>query len=453
MTSTERWLGNAARAVIARERPFIVAITGAVGKSTTKQAVAAVLRASDRPRNEIRVSAKNYNNELGVPLTVFDAEAPGRSIPSWLRLIVKACLAKFGLRRVCPKTLVLEMGADKPGDIAYLTSIATPDIAIVTAVTPEGSDIAPVHTGNYASIDAVVAEKGSLVKAVRTGGTVIVNADDKRTFAMRHSTAEHVLTFGEADGADVRIKQTSIRLEVTEHGKVPVGLDIELETYQRAFRFFVPGVFGRPIAYALAAGAAVGLALDVSDEQIQDAVSALEILPGRTRILPGIKHTTILDDSYNASPAAVLSAVRDLMSMPLAPGQRRAAAIGEMRELGPDAATLHRMVGSEAAKAGIDLLVCCGIFAGAMAEGARANGMTPEAVQVVHDAPEAGLFLQKWIKPGDVVLVKGSEGPLPSSPNFRTTTGVRMERVAKELMAEPLRASELLPRQLERWLE
>jgi UDP-N-acetylmuramoyl-tripeptide--D-alanyl-D-alanine ligase len=441
--SFERYLGKAARAVIRRERLFVVAVTGSIGKSTAKQAIGAVLR-SDLPEHRVRVTSKNYNNELGVPLTVFGKPAPGRNPLAWISLLCTAFAARIGFWRSGLRTLVLEMGADKPGDIAYLTSVAAPDVAVVTAIASEDSTATPVHAANYPNIEALVEEKSQLVRALKTGGTAVLNADDARVFGMRHLTHEHVLTFGEADGSDVRIAKTSVRMEETPDGRKPTGLEILLECYQRTYELFIPGVYGRSIAYAVASGVAVGQAMDILEEQVTAMASAFTPMPGRTRIIEGIKRTTLFDDSYNASPSSTLSSLRDLAALQLAPGQRRAACIGEMRELGDTAQAMHRMVGAEAARLGLDLLVVCGIFAHAMAEGALANGMNPEAVKVIEDTPEAGLFLQDWIKPGDVVLAKASEGT-------QKTKGVRMERVIKELMADPMRAEQLLVRQGAVW--
>lgn len=439
----ERYLGHAAKSVIKRERIFVVAVTGAVGKSTAKQAISAVVR-TDLPETRSRATAKNYNNELGVPLTVFGKPAPGRNPLAWIGLLFTASMARIGLWRSGLRILVLEMGADKPGDIGYLTSIAPPDVSVVTAIAPDGDGTTPVHAANYPSIDALVEEKSQLVRALKSGGTAILNADDKRVFAMRYLIHEHVLTFGEADGADVRIVSARVRMENAQDGQKPTGLEIVLECYQRTYELFIPGVYGKSIAYAVAAAVAVGQAIDIAEEQVAAMGSFFTPMPGRTRIIEGIKRTTLLDDTYNASPSSILSSLRDLAGLTLARDQRRVACIGEMRELGETAESMHRMIGAEAARLGLDLLVCCGIFAHAMAQGALANGMKPEQVQVIEDTPEAGLFLQDWIKPGDIILAKASEGTIK-------TKGVRMERVIKELMFDPMHAEQLLVRQGAVW--
>ncbi|KAA0205747.1 UDP-N-acetylmuramoyl-tripeptide--D-alanyl-D-alanine ligase [Candidatus Uhrbacteria bacterium] len=420
-----------------------MAVTGSVGKSTTKQAIGAMLRA-DLPERRVRVPEASYNNELGVPLTVFGHAAPGRNAGAWIALLADAWLISTGLKKTGITTFVLEMGADKPGDLVHLTSVAPPDVAVVTAITSNDDSLAPVHLGNYGSLDELIEEKSTLVKALKPGGDAVLNADDKKVFAMRHLTHEHVLTFGEADGSDVRIVRSNIVTEDGPHGKTPTGLAVTLENYHRSYQTFLPGVYGTSVAYAYAAATAVAEALDVPPEQINEFAEHFRPVRGRTRIIPGIKRTTLFDDSYNASPASVLQSLKDLASLNLDPGQRKIACLGEMRELGEKAEEMHRRVGAEAAKLGIDVLVCCGIFGRAMAEGATAKGLSSERVYVIDDTPEAGLLLQDLIRPGDVILAKASQGALE-------TKGVRMERVMKELMAEPMRASELLVRQEPAW--
>ncbi|MDP3793515.1 MAG: Mur ligase family protein, partial [Candidatus Uhrbacteria bacterium] len=133
----ERWLVSRATETIKRERPLIVVITGTVGKSTTKRAIAALLNADDPVTSKTRVSPKSYNNDLGVALTVFGHEAPGRSFLAWWRLLSTAWCISHGWRSTGIRTFVFEMAADHPGDLARLVAIAPPDVAVITAVTPE----------------------------------------------------------------------------------------------------------------------------------------------------------------------------------------------------------------------------------------------------------------------------------------------------------------------------
>lgn len=439
----QRWLGKFASESVKREQPLIIAVTGTVGKSTAKQMIAALF-AYEGNKKTVRASQKNYNNELGVPLTILNAPAPGRSIGSWIWLLQKGWLSSLGILNTCPDILVLEMGADKPGDLGYLTKIAPPNISVVTAVTPEGPDIAPVHRANYGSIEEITKEKATIVRALHKTGTAILNADDQSVAGMQQETDGHVLTYGKAEGADIRIMSSQIKLEHGPHGAMPIGLEVKIQHWGRTLTFEFPGVFGRPIAHA--AGAAIGVAeaTDVPIEAVRALGSAFKPMAGRTRIIPGIKDTTLFDDSYNASPVAVISAVRDLTSLALQPHQRKVVCLGEMRELGEDSEALHKRVAEVCASHGVDILVVCGKFSGVMKQAAEEAGMHADTVFDFRDTPEAGRFLQDIIHPGDIVLAKASEGT-------NKTKGVRMERVIKELMAEPLRASELLVRQETAW--
>lgn len=443
----ERWLAAATRRTLARERPFIVAVTGSVGKSSTRQAITALLQAFDAT-GRVRASLKNYNNELGLPLTIFQKMAPGRSPLRWLELLLTAWRCARGWQKTGVRTWVLEMGADKPGDIAYLTSIAQPDIGVVTGVTPEDASLPPVHLAKYPSLNALVEEKGTLARQTKTSGTVVLNADDPRVFAMRHHTRAHILTYGETDAADVRILSSCVRSESRAWGLEPVGLDLSLRVYHRRQDYFIPGVFGRGLIYAWAAAMAVAEAMDIPAEIFDGACARFQPLPGRTRILAGKNQVTFFDDSYNAAPAAMLAGLRDLGATSLASGQRRLAVIGEMREIGTEAEQTHRRMGAEAARLGLDILIPCGTFAPVMREGALMNGMKEEQVIMCADTLETIPVLDKHLRAGDVVFLKASEGEMIDGV---LPKGVRMERVVKAFMLEPDTAPQLLCRQEPAW--
>ncbi len=442
-TSLERWLGQQAKKVLRRERPFVITVSGAVGKTTTKRAIGAMLDCHDHSA-PFRVSPKSYNNELGVPLTVFGHDAPSRSFGAWARLLKDGFVYGFGLKKLGVKTFVFEIGADAPNDLDYLLGLLTPDISVVSAVMPDNEGLTPVHTSNFPSAEALVEEETKPVAKTRPEGTVILNADDKRVFAMRHATAAQCLTFGEAEGADIRFVNRKIITKTTDHGEMPVGLEVHFKVLQRDEVFYIPGVFGRSVAYAVGAALAVAVALDFTPEEYRAFGNHFQPYPGRTRIIPGIKATTLYDDTYNASPAAVLAGLKDLAETPVSAGQRKIVCLGEMRELGESSDRMHQFIGSEIARLGIDHLVACGRMAQLLADGARANGMTEERIHTFDDVPEAGQWIQRFMKPGDIVFAKASEGRLDS-------VGARMERVIKELMAEPNRAGEMLVRQDKAW--
>ncbi len=432
----QRFLATAARRVVRREKPMIVAITGSVGKSSVKEAIGVALGAREAG-STVRVSPKNYNNEYGVPLTILGAHTAGRDVLAWIRILLTTIWYGWGLGKTGVKIFVLEMGADRKGDLAWLVGIAPPQVSVVTAV-------APAHAEFFGTVEEVAKEKATIVRALPKDGLVILNADDPHVTAMRKETAADVAYVGASDGSDVRIHDARVAVETDERGNsVPRGIEIALEMDGEVSRMELRGTVGRPQAVAAAFALAVARRFEVP---VQTALERLARdyhgIPGRTRIIPGIKHTTIIDDTYNAaSPTAVISGLRDVAAIELSTGtQRRIAALGDMRELGDYSDDAHRAVGHEVASLGFDMLVACGTLARGMADAAREAGMPDSAIVLCDDAAVAGLHLQKEIRPGDILFVKGSQGS-------------RMERVVKELMAEPLQAPFLLVRMTSDWAD
>ena len=421
---------NCVRSSFAREKPFVIAVAGSVGKTSTKTAIGVALGAGEAG-SRVMATPKNYNTEIGVPLTVFGCKAPGRSVVAWTSLLAKAWLTSVGLRRLLAETYVLEMGTDHPGDIAYLTSVARPNVSVLTAIGAE-------HTEFFKTIEAVAGEEGMILRALPQEGMAVVNADDALVQLIAHDLPQRVLSFGAAEEATARLVETKMVIDTQNPSHS--GLGVHLAQLGFSWNIRLTGTVGRPQAYAVAAAMAVVHAMD-GDERlaIQRLESNFHGMPGRMRLLQGIKHTWLIDDSYNSSPLAAFSALQDLASFPVAEGARRIAALGDMLELGPLADSSHADVGRLVAEKGIDILVACGTLAHVVATAAKAAGMAEERIFTFDDSREAGLFIQNRLMPQDVVLVKGSQGS-------------RMERICKELMADPMHAEELLVRHTPDWL-
>ncbi len=425
----EGFLGSCAMRALRRDAPIVIAVAGSVGKSSAKEAIGTAL-GSRVPAERVVASPKNYNNELGLPLTVFGHAAPGRSLMSWLGLLASAFAHGVGLRRIEARTLVLEMGTDHPGDLAYLLKLAPPKVGVLTAIGPE-------HTEFFGTVEAVADEEAEVLHALGADGVAVVNADDARVLAKAATLPCRVLTFGFAEDATARILEATAVLDAEDPSRS--GLEIRLAMYGTTHVLRLPGTVGRPQAYAAAAALAVAGALDADDKAaIARLGESYHGMPGRMRLIPGVKATWLIDDTYNSSPLAVLSALRDLTSFPVAEGGRRIAAMGDMLELGSLAERAHIDMGRQAAEAGVDMLITCGTLAHTVAHAAQEAGMSQDAVFLIRSSDEAGRFIQERLHPTDVVLVKGSQG-------------VRMERIVKELMADPLRAEELLVRQTKDW--
>jgi len=323
-------------AVRARSDARVVGITGATGKTTTKDILAALCR----PHLRTVASEGNYNNELGVPLT---------------------------LCRIEPDTelCIVEMGMRGRGQIAWLASFAKPDVALIT-------NIAPVHLELVGTVENVARAKAELLDALPPGGVAVVPEEPLlEPYLGRQDIT--VRRFGRADADGVfHVGDRTVRLETSYHS-----------------------------AHQLQNTLAALTVCDVLGVPVEDGVLEVEFSPHREAVIELAGGVTLIDDSYNANPVSMVAALAHLSS--LACGRRRVAVLGEMAELGPDAAGYHREVGRALAEAGIEALVAVGPLAGEYVPAAA-------GVDAVHvdSAEEAFPILRDVIRPGDVILVKGS---------------------------------------------
>lgn len=417
-------LERAAKKILARQQPKIVAITGSVGKTSAKEAIVAVLGQKFR----VRGARKNYNNELGVPLTIIGVASPRRSVFGWLAVLWRAKKLQWSRDQKYPEWLVLEMGADHKGDIAYLCQMAPPDVAVITAVSA-------AHTQFLGSIEEVAEEKGGLVRALKPGGIAILNGDDPYARDMEHEVKGKMVLYG--FGAE-EVRADGVEMEFPERGVWPRGMAAILRYRERAIPFVIEGTVGKHALYPALAGAAVGLSLGLSMEEVEEGLRQYVAPPGRMRLIAGVKDTLLIDDSYNSSPKAAIAAVETLAEIEPERAGERYAVLGDMAELGNMALESHVAVGHRVAELPIDFLITVGELGKEIGKAAKEAGMKEHCVADFSTSDEAGLFLQEKLEPGDVVLVKGSQV-------------VRMEKIVKEVIAEPLRAEELLVRMDKSW--
>lgn len=407
-----------ARDIVQQYKPIIVGVTGSVGKTSTKEMVVAVMSGALR----VRGTPKSYNNEFGLPLSIIGQTSPGKSVLGWIRVLLQGWRIKSSKDPTFPQMLVLEMGADHPGDIAKLTAIAPPRVGILTAV---GSS----HAAFYDSLESIAKEKKTLIDAVPKDGLAILNADDEVVWAMRTGiTALHV---GVGFGEHAAIRATGIE-EFFNAPDAPVigGIRGVLVAGDEHAPFVIPGVFGLPQVRALMAAAAVGLFFNMTLKDIVQAARRYAPPPGRMRLIAGIKQTTILDDTYNASPQSLLAALETFGRVSQGQNMVRYAVIADMLELGTDSVGYHESVGQEMG-ASVDMLITVGEHARALGQAAVAAGLPKDSWLETTDASAAGKLLQERVKPGDIILIKGSRG-------------MHMEKAVQEIMADPLHAADLL---------
>ncbi len=434
-------LATFARAMIHKHNPTIIGVTGSVGKTSARLAIYAVLKQKYR----VRTAEKNYNNEIGLPLTILGIPHHGRNILKWAYAFVRVIWRlSASVSDRYPQVLVLEYGVDRRGDMDISLAIAKPNIAVVTAIGG-----IPAHVEFFKDAREIAAEKGKLIAALPVEGWAILNRDDCAAADMREKTPAHILTFGRESHAEVRIifndapvkNSASQNAALPDQSKaentvLPKGIAFKLEYNGSVVPVRLEGAFGLPPAYAAAAAAGAGLALGMNLIEISEALAGWRPPPGRMRLLEGKNHSRILDDTYNAAPDAMRSALETLRSLP---GKRRIAVLGDMLELGRYAEQAHRAIGDLAADSA-DLLFCVGPRAKFIADAARRRGMSAERIFLFDDSLSAIEGLTPMIEEADLILVKGSQG-------------MRMERVVKEIMAEPARAKYLLVRQEPYWLQ
>ncbi len=357
--NTTKALGDLAVYHRKRNRASILAITGSNGKTTTRRMSAAVVS-----RGFTTLSTrKNFNNDIGLPLTLLEL------VPAH-------------------QWAVVELGMNAPGEIDYLAGICEPDIGIIT-------NIGPAHLEGVGSLDGVMKAKGELLGKIKSGGTAVLNADDSRVLQLAGQTLGDVLLYGLSDKAKVR----ALDVKATNFGS---RFSLVLPDKQIPVDLKIPGEF--MISNALATAAA-GYQIGLSAEQIKKGLEDFTPAPGRMNIVHTRVGIHIIDDTYNANPGSMSVALTTLKA--LRKNHRGVLVIGDMKELGEHAASLHREVGALAARSGIDRLYATGDFAERLAAGAAGEGMKRQDIFTGAKQEILELLISR-LNPEDWVLVKGS---------------------------------------------
>ncbi|MBS3903426.1 MAG: UDP-N-acetylmuramoyl-tripeptide--D-alanyl-D-alanine ligase [Anaplasmataceae bacterium] len=393
------------RCTIWRYRPGIVGVTGSVGKTSTKMAITAVLSSERR----VRPSPSNFNNELGLPLSVLSSEEEIKGKLFWIKILFGS-LWRIIRRGPYPEILVLEYGIDKPGDMKYLLSIARPMISVMTEVSP-----VPPHVEFFENTQALLREKGRIIEQLPVGGYAVLNFDSELVMSLRERTRGHVITYGFNKEADVRLSAYDIRIE---NGRA-TGITFKIEYGGSFVPVRLDNMFGRTHCYAAGAAAAVGISLGMNLVKISEALMrGYEPPKHRLQLLPGIKETFILDDAYNASPSSMRAGLETLKEIP---AKRKVAVLGDMLEIGEYAMAAHEEIGVMVEDVAT-LLITIGPRAKFIAEGARQAGFNKKNIWSFDTADEARATVQEVIKKGDLILIKGSHA-------------MQLEKIVEEIQA------------------
>jgi UDP-N-acetylmuramoyl-tripeptide--D-alanyl-D-alanine ligase len=369
-------LQNLAHAVRATARTRVVAITGSAGKTTTKEAIAEFLST----RLRVVKNQGNLNNHIGLPLSLMQL-------------------------RTMPDVAVMELGMNHAGEISTLVAIAAPDVRVWT-------NVGDAHLGFFASPDAIADAKAEILELAAPDTVLVANADDPRVMMRARGFVGRTLTFGTSDRSTVRARGIEdLGIDGTRARVItPVG-ERRLET----------PLLGRGNLSNVLAATTVALNEGVPLDDIVVAAARLRPAERRgavRRLRDGI---TVIDDSYNSSPAALRKALEVVARTP---SERKVAVLGEMLELGGYADALHRECGRAAAESGIRVLIATGgAPARVLADAARNAGMPDSAVFHVDSSVDAANLAASLVRPGDLVLVKGSRG-------------IQTDRVVDRLVAE-----------------
>ncbi len=340
----------------------VVGITGSNGKTTTKEMLARVLL----QRGPVLKNEGNLNNHIGVPLTLFRLNDKHRAA-------------------------IIEMGMSGLGEIETLARLAMPSVGVIT-------NIGQAHLGFLGTTDTVARAKGELVQGLTSGGTAVLNADDRYFPTLREKCAGRTITFGIGQRAEVRadgIVQETDATDFTLHADGR-SLGVHLRTV------------GRHNVYNALAAAAAALALGLPLETVKDGLEDFRPVSMRSE-LRDVRGVTVVADCYNANPGSMQAALEMLASLRRG-GRKLIAVLGDMLELGEAGPDAHRAVGRAVAELGIDLLVTVGPLAAHMAEGAGQAGMVPDRIVDAGTTSRAAAVLRERAKPGDTVLIKGSRG-------------------------------------------
>ena len=362
-----------AQKLIARWGRPVVGITGSAGKTTTKDMTAHVLGVAGR---RVLRSRKNYNNELGLPLSILQMVTQGADPSDF-------------------DVAVLEMGMSTPREIARLVEIAPPDVGVELLV-------APVHLEFFGTVEAIAEAKAQLVDGIKEGGTAVLNADDERVAAMRarHASKGLVMTFGIEHAADVSAR------DIETGGLGLTRFTLRTPQGEARSELTMPG--GHNLMNALAS-AAVATCFGLKPEEIAGALKTAAPSQMRGEVLRFREGFTLVDDSYNSNPRSLLSMV-EAVAQGGENVKRKVVVAGEMLELGPEAPSMHREAGREIGGLGVDVLWGVRGLAVELVEGAREGGMGEEATRFFESSEEAADALAGFVRAGDLVLVKGSRG-------------------------------------------
>jgi UDP-N-acetylmuramoyl-tripeptide--D-alanyl-D-alanine ligase len=414
----EKLLRFMAMVILKRHKPKIIAITGSVGKTSTRAAVFAVLSS----KYYVRENQKNYNNEIGIPLAIIGVESGGKNILKWIWIVIKWFFILIFPKY--PEILVFELGVDRPDDMKYFMSFIHPIVGIIT-------NISLSHIEFFKTVENIAREKRILVESLATDGYAVLNADDELVIEMSNHTKAQVLTYGLDESATVNASNPIYNYEENK----PAGISFKLNYDGKNIPIRLKNLLASHYVYAALAAVSVGTIFKINLVDIARALEPLRAPTGRLNLLEGIRRSYIIDDTYNASPISTLAALSVLGQLE---AKRKIAVLGDMLELGEQTEIGHRDVGRKVFSTKIDIFIAVGERMQYAIEQLIALGFPRANILHFNDPSSAAEKVSQIVREGDFVLVKGSQG-------------MRMEKIVEKIIADPSQAKNILCRQNREW--
>lgn len=387
-----------ARLLILRHRPKIVLIVGTVGKTITRDMVYEALR----EKFSVRKNFTRKNDAQSILMTILGREIDEENFWQSARNLFSGFTQIFSSRNY-PKWLVMEFDVSRQGDM-QIARWLRPQFGIVTAF----GDV-PNHVEFFDSPEELIAEQAKLVDYIDSGGALILNTDDPVSTKIKAKSKVKVYTCGLGEMADFMASNKSIVYNEINVNRPPIGINFKLNYYGNTVPVSIQGVLGDQYIYSTMFAVAVGISLGVSVVDIAKNISAYKIAPGRMNLIPGMHASTIVDDSYDASPMAMAKALRVLSALHV--HGLKIAVLGDMLELGRFSNNEHKKIGELVAKYKFDNLVTVGLRAETIAESAYAAGMHKKKIFCFKNSEQAIDEVKKLLnkEKGSAILVSGAK--------------------------------------------
>jgi UDP-N-acetylmuramoyl-tripeptide--D-alanyl-D-alanine ligase len=413
--------------ILKKYKPKIIAISGSVGKTLTREAVYLVLS----KKFFVRKNEKSFTAELGIPMTIIGCPLGTITVVQMIKNIFLG-LKLLIYKNSYPEWLILEIDADKPGDLSFISPFLSIDILIMTAIGE-----VPSHVESFYDIDRFLFEKRFIINSVKPDGMIIYNADDLQTSNLLQDVTLKKISCGIGESSIVRGSDFKILYSTTSQSSIPVGMSFDIFNNSKMNTITIFGSVGVHNEYACLLAFALGLEFGLTVKELSLALNKYKSLPGRMNIISGKKDTIIIDDSYNASPIAMSQALAVFGNM-LSSG-KKIVVLGDMLELGRYSADEHRKL-AKLIKDNTSYLICVGFRMHRVTEELESLGFNKSNIISTDSSEEAGKELERILSTGDIVLVKGSQL-------------MRMERVVEEVMKHREDKENLLVRQDSGWLQ